>query len=162
MKTIPPLGAFPEAGPVTYLRLGVGEVRSALGGAYPKLAIWYHATIEEYVPSICTFGLVPSCWWGSDGCCVFGADKWSDAVARGTGWVIEIESACLPGQLRAWWVPADAIRGGWNEDRFYPREELAPLVEAAPPVRNGCWCDLTELVSEQIGLWRKNISRSWR
>ncbi len=149
-----PLGAFPEGGPLTYLPLTASEVRSALRGDYPKPRVWYHATLQAHVPSICQFGLVPSCWYGGDSCCIFGADERWEAAARGTGWVIEIESASSVGQLKAWWVPAGALRGAWHQDHFYARRELALGAARPPPVGDGCQCDLSALVKEEIRRWR--------
>jgi hypothetical protein len=146
------LGAFPIRGPLTYLRLTPAEVQEALAGPYRLPTVWFHMTHQAEAASAAWQGLIPSCWVGGDGCCVFGADR-PDASALRGDWVLEICSRALPEQQRAWWVPAAAIRGGWHADVFYGR---AALRELGPPLLSptgSCACELTRLVAEQVGFW---------
>jgi hypothetical protein len=73
--------------------------------------------------------------------------------------MVEVESCGLPGQLKAWWVPPQAIRGAWHDGRFHTRAELAthPLVCAV--VVETCSCELEEITREQIARWRALAGR---
>lgn len=149
-------GAFPLVGPLTYMPLDMDSVRAALDGPYPESRTWYHATWEPALGAILRVGLIPSCWWGGDSCCVFGYDRPEELPeGRRSGWTLEVSSRALTGQLRAWWVPPSGVRGAWHEGLFWSRSELrAQFPDPAPVTREGCYCELSELVSEQQRLWR--------
>jgi len=42
------LGAFPIAGPITYLTDDAEECRRLMAGPYPERRIWYHGTTEPF------------------------------------------------------------------------------------------------------------------
>jgi hypothetical protein len=149
------LGAFPVAGPVVYLPGDTSELRRMLAGPYPPLQRWFHATYEHVAVAACQQGLIPACWQGGDSCGVFGYDQLQDLpIWRQDPWVLEVRSRALDGPLKAWWVPAHAIRGAWHGGVFYPavdlRQREAELVEPA----GTCECELVALTGEQITLWR--------
>jgi hypothetical protein len=156
ISSVSKAGAFPLVGPVTYLHADLEEVRAHLHrGECPPPTVWFHATTEASACAAAKEGLVPSCWCAGDSCCVFGYSS-RDEVPRWhrADWIIEIESRALPGQLKAWWVPPQAIRGAWHEDRFYSRAELAARAVASATVGATCQCELHELTREQIARWR--------
>lgn len=153
-------GAFPTVGPVTYLTDEEPIARALLAdGALPPVTTWWHVTYPDRLASIISAGLVPSCWWGGDGCAVFGMDQLSDAPGwRPDDWVLEIQSPALPGSAKAWWVPARAIVGAWRHGRFHTVDELPRL---RPAVQSqfintpaGCSCPLTKLCGDQQTVWR--------
>ena len=151
------LGAFPIRGPLVYLRLTEAEVRAARGGPFRPVVVWYHRTDEAQAASAAWQGLIPSCWVGGDGCCVFGVeDRTGGGTFRGD-WVLEIRSRALPEQQKAWWVPAAAIVGAWHDDVFYDADELRrrgrPLLDAA----GSCACDLASVVAEEVAAWRETV-----
>lgn len=149
-------GAFPLAGPLTYLRADFAEIREHLESAeFAPVSIWFHATSEHAARAAAVEGLVPSCWCGGDSCCVFGRSSLNEVPRwRRADWVVEIESRALPGQLKAWWVPPQAIRGAWHEGQFFTREDLVARSGLADAVGESCPCDLHELTREQIARWR--------
>jgi hypothetical protein len=149
-------GAFPELGPLTYLFLSAAEVRAALGGVFGREAVWFHATDEVAARSAALQGLLPSCWVGGDCCCVFGHDD--RARTRRGQWLLEIHSLALPGQLKAWWVPPQAIRGAWHGGAFIPADELRRGAVALAEPDGSCDCDLAALTTEQIALWRASVA----
>lgn len=153
------LGAFPLLGPVTYMLLGIEGVRAALRGPYPERRIWYHATWESTLGSILRVGIIPSCWWGGDGCCVFGYDRWEEIPEhRRNAWVLDVHSSALPGQLKAWWVPPSAIRGAWHDGTLHEPAELRSRHPATPlEATDGCSCELRWLVAEQQRFWRTTL-----
>lgn len=148
-------GAFPLEGPLTYMFLSPSEVAEHLaGGAFSPRRVWLHATSVEAARAIARQGIVPSCWVGGDSCGVFGYDSAEEIpMYRRQAWLVEVESAALAGQIKAWWVPPSAIRGAWHDGAFVTAAELraedAPLLE---PV--GCACELSAITSEQIACWR--------
>jgi hypothetical protein len=149
-------GAFPLAGPLTYLRVPLAEIRDCLQSAeFAPVSIWFHATSEHAARAAAAEGLIPSCWCGGDSCCVFGHSSFDEMPRwRRQDWVVEIESRALPGQLRAWWVPPQAIRGVWHDGQFFGRDELEARSGVAELVSESCPCDLHGLTSEQIARWR--------
>lgn len=152
------LGAFPIVGPVTYLKMSAAEVKAALAGPYPAKSVWFHATSDEVAVSAAHYGLIPSCWWGSDSCCVFGCARLDDVPAyRRTAWILEIHSAALDDQLKAWWVPPTAIRGAWHQGLFHDRTDLLEHMPRLPEINDTCYCDLAQLTSAQIVSWRLSI-----
>ena len=150
------LGAFPVVGPVTYLKMSPAEVRAALAGPYPAESVWFHATSYEAAISAIHCGLIPSCWWGLDSCCVFGCNRLDDVPAyRRAGWILEVHSAALDNQLKAWWVPAAAIHGVWHEGVFHDRADFRSQAPRLPVVKETCCCDLAELTAIEIAAWRR-------
>jgi hypothetical protein len=152
------LGAFPVRGPITYLELTVSEAREALEGPRRPITTWFHQTGRAEAASAASQGLIPSCWVGGDGCCVFGDDSRESASPFRGDWILEIRSRTLPEQQKAWWVAPQQIVGGWNDDAFYTPEELRAL---GPPLLSPggtCACELAELVAEQVALWRKAVA----
>src|SRR5439155_18114734 len=123
-------------------------------GPYASTRAWYHATYENAVASILAEGLIPSCWWGGDTCCVFGYDTLDEARSRGTGWVIEIRSEALDGDLKAWWVPRSRIVGVWHETTFHRTGQAGLTSSQAPKVSGGCSCDLALICEAEAQLWR--------
>ena len=147
-------GAFPAAGPVTYLHLTPAEAQELMLTPPPAERRWFHATYEHVARAASIEGLVPSCWAGGDSCCVFGYDRLVDIPVHRGGWLLEIHSRALPSQLKAWWVPAAAIRGVWRGGEWMSREVLRrETVATSNPA--GCSCDLAELTSAQIAEWRQ-------
>jgi hypothetical protein len=144
-------GAFPALGPLTYLPLDLAAVRAALDGDYERPRTWFHATNEAAARSAAVQGLLPSCWVGGD-CCVFGHDE-TERARRGD-WLLEIRSPALPGQLKAWWVPPQAVRGAWHRGRFVGRNELRQGAVALYAVHGSCDCELAALTVEQVARWR--------
>lgn len=158
-----PAGSFPKLGPVTYLPISPAEVAQALLGACPPTTIWYHATLDSRLHQVCAAGVLPSCWWGGDSCCVFGYDRIEDVPGvRSKGWILEVESAALAGDLKAWWVPPTAIRGAWRGGTFHRRGDLAGAPSQPPDIGDGCSCDLTELVSSEKARWRQTLATKER
>lgn len=153
------VGAFPLRGPITYLaNLTVVEAREALMGAYLPMTTWFHQTGRAEAASAAWQGLIPSCWVGGDGCCVFGDDN-RDTVSPFRGdWVVEVRSRALPEQQKAWWVPSAQIIGAWSDDIFYPPDALRALGPALLNPTGTCACDLAELVAEQVALWRETVA----
>jgi hypothetical protein len=149
-------GAFPALGPLTYLSLSEVQVRATLRGDYGAARVWFHATDETAARSAALRGLLPSCWFRGDCCCVFGHDD-REQARRGQ-WLLEIRSPALPGQLKAWWVPPQAIRGAWHGGTFIPAEELKEGAIALTDVDGSCDCDLAALTAEQIVLWRASVA----
>jgi hypothetical protein len=121
------------------------------------MLVWYHQTSAREAASAGWQGLIPSCWVGGDGCCVFGVDSRDEVSPYRGDWLVEIHSRALPEQQKAWWVPAYAIRGAWHDGTFHGPAELREL---GPPLLNPtgiCACDLGELVAEQVVLWRPTV-----
>jgi hypothetical protein len=145
-------GAFPALGPLTYLHLDLAAARAALDGDYERERTWFHATNEASARSAAVQGLLPSCWVGGDCCCVFGHDE-PDQARRGD-WLLEIRSPALPGQLKAWWVPPQAVRGAWHRGRFVDRHELCQGAVALYAPQGSCDCELAALTVEQVARWR--------
>jgi hypothetical protein len=148
-------GAFPTLGPLPYLHLTPRAVAAALAGDYPPPRRWYHGTTEAAAMSALAQGLLPGCWVGSGDCCVFGYDAREEIPRQRSECVLEIYSPALPGQLKAWWVPPQAIIGVWREDDF---AETAMLRDVRAPTLapiGTCGCELAELVAEQVALWRE-------
>jgi hypothetical protein len=144
-------GAFSLSGPVTYLAGSCAEVDELLAANYPAPTTWFHGTTRVAAISACWQGIVPSCWCGGDSCCVFGTDS-RDAVAPHHDWVLEIHSPALPGQLKAWWVPPQAIRGAWNGGLFTPAEAIREMgVPLLQPT--GCPCEISEKTRQEIEKW---------
>jgi hypothetical protein len=158
-----PDGAFPLTGPVTYLTDDEDAARAMLDrGEFPAPTTWWHVTDPARLPTILAKGLVPGCWRGGDTCAVFGIDALADAPGwRRHDWILEIHSAALSGQAKAWWVPPAAIRGAWRFDTFISARLLhdAYPLEAPPSgVADGCPCSLTRLSRDQQAAWRA----TWR
>jgi hypothetical protein len=154
-------GAFPLAGPLTYLHADLAEIREYIASdERPPVSLWFHATSEEAARAAAVEGLIPSCWCGRDSCCVFGYSSLDDVPERRQrDWIIEVESRALPGQLKAWWVPPQAIRGAWHEGGFHTRDELATSPAQRAAVAETCSCELHELTREQIMRWRAHCPR---
>jgi hypothetical protein len=153
-----PRGAFPALGPITYLYLSVPEVERALEtGPYRPMTRWFHATTREVAALALEQGLTPSCWRHRDTCAIFGYDSIDDLPAyRQSSWILEIESAALTGQLKAWWAPARSIRAVWHKGR---RRAVAPRL-IYPELRgqvDGCACELSELTRAEQLTWRRQI-----
>jgi hypothetical protein len=146
-------GAFPALGPVTYLPIGEDEVEAALLTPAPEEQTWFHATNEYAARAACRQGLIPSCWVGGDSCCVFGYDTRGDIPAYRGEWVLEIRSHALASQLKAWWVPVNAIRRIWTRgEALLPSAVAARAVRLASP--KGCDCELAGQTKAQIERWR--------
>lgn len=146
-------GAFPALGPLTYLHLDSAEVSAALESEAGPECIWYHATDEASARSAALQGLVPSCWRGGDCCCIFGQDERLENARR--PWLLEIRSPALPGQLKAWWVPAYAIQGAWHRGQFISVAELRQGATALADPAGSCECNLAALTREQVARWRE-------
>ncbi len=150
-----PEGSFPASGPFVYTAESEAEARRALGGATPAERRWFHATRREAALSAVHRGLIPSCWRGGDCCAVCGHDSLRDVHLHQGPWVLEIKSHALAGQLKSWWVPAEAIEGAWHKGTFFSAAELrahrdVPAIgEAVEP----CRCPLRDIVGEQIEIW---------
>ena len=151
-------GAFPRAGPITYLDVSLTDVQHALDGPFPEVSTWYHATYENRIGRIIRQGLIPACWRGGDTCCMFGYDTKLEAELR-SPFIIEVTSPALIGELKAWWVPPTKIDGVWLSDRFLSRDQArAEFALRTPQLRDvpgGCACELSDLCSEQITCWRR-------
>lgn len=151
-------GAFPICGAVTYLSEDPAECRRLMNGPFPPPQVWYHGTSEDVARMACVQGLIPGCWISAEGhCCgVLGYDSLDDFLGRRQHlWIIEVEGPALKGDIKAWWVPHNNIRGVWHHDSFTPRTEFpAPMQEALTEPHRGCRCGLSELCSEQQTLWR--------
>ena len=149
-----PFGAFPVHGPLTYLPLTEAEVRAARSGPFRSPVVWYHRTGEAEAASAAWQGLIPSCWVGGDGCCVFGVEDPAAGSRLRGDWVLEIVSPALPEQQKAWWVPPAAIRGAWYAGVYHYADDLRlrgrPLLD--PP--GSCACELATVVAEEIARWR--------
>ncbi len=154
----PPLGAFPLAGPLPYLDITPEQLERLRAGPYARPRTWYHATHGGAVAAILAEGLIPSCWWGGDGCCVFGYETLDDARSRETGWVIEIRSEALECDLKAWWVPRSRIVGVWHETSFHPAEQPAHRPHRRATVRDKCGCDLAPICEAEAQLWRETCN----
>jgi hypothetical protein len=152
------LGAFPLRGPITYLHLTATEVREALLGLYPATTTWFHQTAAAEAASAAWQGLIPSCWVGGDGCCVFGDDRRQPASPYRGDWILEIQSPALPEQQKAWWVPAAQVVGAWHDDVFYSAAELRELGSPLLSPTGTCACDLADLVGKQVALWRTTFA----
>jgi hypothetical protein len=149
-------GAFPRDRPLTYLHLTEAEVRALRAQAPPPEVTWFHATSEEAACAAALYGLVPSCWRGGDSCCVFGYSFREEIpLRRRRDWIVEVHSRALPGQLKAWWVPPQAIHGAWHHDRFHPATDLRERAAEIPEVRQQCGCDLALVTAEEIARWRQ-------
>ena len=109
-------------------------------------------------------GLIPSCWVGNDGCCVFGVD---DRSGRSAGYrgdrPLEVQSPALPEQQKAWWVPPAAIRGAWHAGVFFDAVELrrrgGPLLNPKRLVRLRA---RFLVVAEEFAAWRQHRARRLR
>lgn len=141
-------------GPITYLNVSPEEAKRSLeSGPYPPVTRWFHATTREVVALALAQGLMPACWRGRDTCCVFGYDSINDLPAyHGSSWILEIESAALLGQLKAWWVPAASIRAVWHQRS---RHTLAAQLVYSPVLTDGCACELSDLTCAEQLMWRK-------
>lgn len=153
------LGAFPIRGPLVYLPLTESDVRAARAAFFRPSVTWYHRTDEAQAASAAWQGLIPSCWVGGDGCCVFGVDDRGGGSSYRGDWVLEIYSPALPEQQKAWWVPAAAVRGGWHVGAFYDADDLrrrgGPLLKPT----GSCACDLAAVVAEEVAAWRETVLR---
>jgi hypothetical protein len=153
-------GTFPLLGPVPYIAEDEITARGMLTGqTLPAESTWWHVTYPENLSNVLRTGLAPSCWWGSDGCAVFGIDSRVDVPTwRRDHWVLEIRSRALPDSAKAWWVPPRLILGGWQQDRFYSRTQL--LAQERNRERqhigwfDGCICSLSGVCREQQSAWR--------
>ena len=149
------LGAFPVGGPITYLELSVADARAALGGPHWPITTWFHQTGRAEAASAAWQGLIPSCWVGGDGCCVFGDDSREKAFPFRGEWILEVRSRPLPEQQKAWWVPAEQIVGDWNEGVFYMPDELRAIGRPLLTSSGSCACELTDLIGrirDRIGI----------
>jgi len=156
------VGAFSLSGPATVLATSEEELRALMRANFPAVSVWFHGTNRAAAASAAWQGLVPSCWCGGDNCCVFG-EAHRAAVAPHHDWVIDIRSAALPGQLKAWWVPPQFIEGAWNEGHFYGPDDLRAM--GGPLLRPvGCRCELAGATATQLKDWRRAVegaSASW-
>jgi hypothetical protein len=156
-------GTFPLTGPVTYLTDDPNAARALLDhGEFPEPTTWWHVTDLGSLSSVLVIGLVPGCWRGGDTCAVFGIDALADVPRwRRHDPIVEIRSAALPGQVKAWWVPPTAIRGVWRSGTFIPAHQLSdayPLQIPPSDITDGCPCRLTRLSRDQQTAWRA----TWR
>lgn len=152
-------GALPDAGPVPYLTLNERYARSLLEGPRPEASsTWMHATTEQVAVTAAHRGLIPSCWHGGDGCVVFGSSGADDVNPRRGQALVEVHSRALAGQLRAWWVPLQHVRGAWIYDEFITAERLREANPEPAPLVAPCSCPLAALVREQQDLWRRTYS----
>ena len=156
-------GCFPVVGPVTYLTDDPVECLRLvkLGGTgAPKT--WFHGTSERVARLACRQGIAPGCWIGAGGqCCgVLGLESLDSFLERRRHlWIIEIVSPAIDGDVKAWWVPPSSIRGVWQMDRFYPRDEIASAcAEPLTAPIHGCECPLSALCIQQQVVWRT----TWR
>lgn len=152
------LGAFPFRGPITYLEMSLADVRSALGGPHRPTTTWFHQTGRAEAASAAWQGLIPSCWVGGDGCCIFGEDSRESVSPFRGDWMLEMRSRALPEQQKAWWVPPQQIIGAWNDGVFYGPAELRELGPPLLAPSGGCACELADLVAQQVALWRKAVA----
>jgi len=148
-------GSFSSVGLVVYLTDDAERARRLLAGPSARYRRWFHATTPEAAVSALQYGLVPSCWLGGDCCAVCGHDSRSDVHSHQGEAILLVEGAALPGQLKAWWVPASAIVGVFTDDGFSTRAEVlarapAPALSKCRP----CRCGLSDLCAEQISRWR--------
>jgi hypothetical protein len=148
------VGAFPIRGPLVYLPLTEAEVRSARSGPFRPATVWYHRTAEAQAASAAWQGLIPSCWVGGDGCCVFGVDDPDGGSGYRGDWVLEIHSSALPEEQKAWWVPPVAIRGAWHDGVFHDADDLRSRGWPLLAPSGSCACELAVVVAEEIAAWR--------
>jgi hypothetical protein len=146
-------GAFPTLGPLPYLHLTPQGVAAALEGEYPPRRRWYHGTTEDAAMSALGQGLLPGCWVGSGDCCVFGYDAREAIPPQRSACVVEIYSRALPGQLKAWWVPPQAIVGIWRDDEFVETAALRDVATPSLAPSGTCTCELADVVAEQVARW---------
>lgn len=151
------LGAFPIRGPLVYLPLTEVGVRAARASSFRSPVIWYHRTEEAQAASAAWQGLIPSCWVGGDGCCVFGVDDRGGGGSYRGDWALEIYSPALPEQQKAWWVPAVAVRGAWHDGTFYDANDLRRRGRPLLNPSGACACALAAVVAEEVACWRETV-----
>lgn len=150
-------GSFPTAGPVVYLTEVEAQAQRLFKSAPGPERRWFHATSVDAGIAAIHNGLIPSCWRGGDCCVVCGHDSLDDVHSHQGPWVLEIYSAALPGQLKAWWVPASAICGVWIEGNFQCADQIRATTTAPPLTPTSkCHCQLGSLVEREIGCWQKS------
>lgn len=152
------LGIFPIGNPIPYT--GQDEVLHVRNT--PPLRTWYHGTWGNRVASIARYGLLPSCWFGGDCCCVFGFEsRLFESYAKYGDWVVEIRSRVVAdADLKAWWVPPTCIVGAWHRERFYPREALLLLPGHNINVGLGRPTCSDEGCRVQYRIWHDQVVRS--
>lgn len=148
-------GVFPLGNPIPY----TGQVEPVHRGNIPARRTWYHATWEERVGAIARWGLLPSCWFGGDCCCVFGYDTSEGAAASlPNRWIIEVQSRVeADTDLKAWWVPPWCISGAWHQGHFSSRETLLRFPVWDVTARLGQFCCSDGLCVAQYELWRQLV-----
>lgn len=146
-------GVFPLGNPIPY----TGRVEQLCADNLPPQLTWYHRTRAENVASIVRLGLIPSCWFGGDCCCVFGVDTLGFAVATDPEeWVIEIRSRAEPGtDLKAWWVPPNRIEGAWHLGHFVSPASLLSIPGRDITQRLGKLCCSDGLCTVQFHTWQQ-------
>lgn len=152
------LGVFPLGNPIPY----TGRVEVVHAGNAPNVCTWYHGTWGDRVGSIARLGLLPSCWFGGNNCCVFGFDhihfrqydKYGD-------WVVELRSRVeIDTELKAWWIPPDHVLGAWHKGSFHPRDDLISLASRDISGRLGTFCCSDGLCAAQFGIWEEAVLHS--
>jgi hypothetical protein len=151
------LGVFPIGNPIPY----TGLVEVLHGGNTPLLRTWYHGTWGNRVASIAQYGLLPSCWFGGDCCCVFGFEsQMFESYSKYSDWIVEIRSRVVANaDLKAWWVPPSHIVGAWHERHFYPRQELLLLPGRHIDVRLTTPKCSDEACHIQYAVWQDTVLR---
>lgn len=151
-------GVFPVDNPIPYT--GRTEILSLEN--IPAVRTWYHGTWTNRVASIARLGLLPSCWFGGQCCCVFGFDALDSIPYHKYGdWIIEIRSRVDPEtHAKAWWVPSQWIIGAWNKGQFYIPERLFAIPgDTIPPGLGQLGCS-DKLCARQYEIWCATYSGS--
>lgn len=152
-------GSFSERGPAPYLTDDPDECRALLEGPLRPKSTWFHGTTETVARIACSVGLVPGCWLGAGRCAVMGYSSRDEFLLRaGHLWIVEVETRALEGDVKAWWVPPEAIVGVWSHDVFFSKDELLLNPAPVPPLVDGCACGLSDVCRQEQKAWRRNVS----
>lgn len=153
-----PDGSFSERGPATYLTEDPDECMELLDAPLPPRSTWFHGTSEAVARRACSVGLLPGCWLEEGCCAVLGYSSREEFLLRLEHlWIVEVEGRALEGDVKAWWVPRQAIVGAWFRDAFYSKADLAEATVAEIPLVDGCGCGLTGICRWQQAAWRRTL-----
>lgn len=159
-------GALPVDGPPHMLLADPDEAVAAASQSVPyRPATWWHQTEHDKVGRILRRGLLPGCWIGHDTCVVFGVDQRptsDDGRIGGDVAIVEVHSPVPRGDVKALWVPANAIRGFWHAGSFTSRADALAAqdtsdwstISTSGGSVAGCPCDMARFCAALQEQWR--------
>jgi hypothetical protein len=91
---------------------------------------------------------------------VFGRDALEELVSSDDDrCLVEVWSAALDGDAKAWWVPRQQLVGVWDRGVFRRRQDYSLTETVMPRVDLSCPCAGSGLVHAEVATWRGTLTQ---